>query len=65
LKWWNTPRHSPSIAIGQKLEVSRGVDCYTRSYPLGVVAGITPFNFLAMVPMWMFPLAIASETPFS
>jgi len=64
LKWWNTPRHSPSIAIGQKLEVSRGVDCYTRSYPLGVVAGITPFNFLAMVPMWMFPLAIASGNTF-
>lgn len=54
----------PAIAVGQKLEVSRGVDCYTRSYPLGVVAGITPFNFPAMVPMWMFPLAIASGNTF-
>ena len=39
--------------------MSSGVDCYTRRYPLGVVAGITPFNFPAMVPMWMFPIAIA------
>ena len=54
----------PSIGLGQKLEVSRGVDCYTRSYPLGVVAGITPFNFPAMVPMWMYPLAIASGNTF-
>ncbi len=49
----------PMLARGGLLEVSRGVDCYTRRYPLGVVAGITPFNFPAMVPMWMFPIAIA------
>ncbi len=54
----------PNIAAGQILEVSSGVDCYTRSYPLGVVTGITPFNFPAMVPMWMFPIAIACGNAF-
>ncbi|MEM1444093.1 MAG: CoA-acylating methylmalonate-semialdehyde dehydrogenase, partial [Verrucomicrobiota bacterium] len=54
----------PALGLGGKLEVSRGVDCYTRSYPLGVVAGITPFNFPAMVPLWMFPLAIATGNAF-
>ena len=54
----------PSLMRGGLLEVSRGVDCYTRRYPLGVVAGITPFNFPAMVPMWMFPIAIACGNTF-
>jgi malonate-semialdehyde dehydrogenase (acetylating) / methylmalonate-semialdehyde dehydrogenase len=54
----------PSLFAGDLLEVSRGVDCYTRRYPLGVVAGITPFNFPAMVPMWMFPMAIACGNTF-
>lgn len=54
----------PSLFSGDLLEVSRGVDCYTRRYPLGVVAGITPFNFPAMVPMWMFPMAIACGNTF-
>src|ERR1700694_323435 len=39
--------------------VSTSVDAYTSRQPLGVVAGITPFNFPAMVPMWMFPVALA------
>ena len=39
--------------------VARGIDLYSIRQPLGVVAGITPFNFPAMVPMWMFPVAIA------
>ncbi|HEX3959642.1 MAG TPA: aldehyde dehydrogenase family protein, partial [Trebonia sp.] len=39
--------------------VSTGVDSYSIRQPVGVVAGITPFNFPAMVPMWMFPVAIA------
>ena len=39
-------------------EVSRGVTCETRREPLGVVVGITPFNFPAMVPLWMFPIAV-------
>ena len=54
----------PALGQGGKLEVSRGVDCFSRRYPLGVVAGITPFNFPAMVPMWMFPLAIATGNTF-
>ena len=40
--------------------VSNGVDVYSIRQPLGVVAGITPFNFPAMVPMWFFPVAIAA-----
>lgn len=54
----------PNFSTGQLLEVSRGVDCYTRRYPLGVCVGITPFNFPAMVPMWMFPIAIATGNSF-
>lgn len=54
----------PQLITGEILEVSNGVDCFTRRYPLGVVAGITPFNFPAMVPMWMFPLAIACGNTF-
>ncbi len=44
--------------------VSTEVDCYNIRQPLGVVAGITPFNFPAMVPMWMYPLAIACGNTF-
>jgi malonate-semialdehyde dehydrogenase (acetylating)/methylmalonate-semialdehyde dehydrogenase len=44
--------------------VSRGVDSWSEFQPLGVVAGITPFNFPAMVPMWMFPMAIACGNTF-
>ena len=44
--------------------VSTRVDSYSIRQPLGVVAGITPFNFPAMVPMWMFPLAIACGNTF-
>ena len=45
-------------------QVARGVDAWTFRQPLGVVAGITPFNFPAMVPMWMFPMAIACGNTF-
>jgi malonate-semialdehyde dehydrogenase (acetylating)/methylmalonate-semialdehyde dehydrogenase len=45
-------------------QVSTSVDTYTIRQPLGVVAGITPFNFPAMVPMWMYPLAIACGNTF-
>ena len=45
-------------------QVSRGVDSYTLRQPLGVVAGITPFNFPSMVPGWMFPLALATGNMF-
>ncbi|GAA2091979.1 CoA-acylating methylmalonate-semialdehyde dehydrogenase [Actinomadura alba] len=44
--------------------VSSRVDAYSILQPLGVVAGITPFNFPAMVPMWMFPVAIACGNTF-
>jgi len=44
--------------------ISTGVDAYSIRQPLGVVAGITPFNFPAMVPMWMFPIAIACGNAF-
>jgi len=49
---------------GGILEVSRGVTCETRREPLGVVAGITPFNFPAMVPMWQYPIAITLGNAF-
>ncbi|MBA2580903.1 MAG: CoA-acylating methylmalonate-semialdehyde dehydrogenase [Thermoleophilaceae bacterium] len=45
-------------------QVSRGVDSYSLRRPLGVVAGITPFNFPIMVPMWMHPIAIACGNAF-
>jgi malonate-semialdehyde dehydrogenase (acetylating)/methylmalonate-semialdehyde dehydrogenase len=44
--------------------VSSGVDAYSIRQPLGAVAGITPFNFPVMVPMWMFPIAIACGNTF-
>jgi malonate-semialdehyde dehydrogenase (acetylating)/methylmalonate-semialdehyde dehydrogenase len=49
---------------GYSEQVSRGVDVYQIRQPLGVVAGITPFNFPAMVPMWMFANAIACGNTF-
>jgi malonate-semialdehyde dehydrogenase (acetylating) / methylmalonate-semialdehyde dehydrogenase len=45
-------------------QVSTGVDVYSFRQPLGVCVGITPFNFPAMVPMWMFPVAIATGNTF-
>ncbi|MPV85571.1 CoA-acylating methylmalonate-semialdehyde dehydrogenase [Cardiobacteriales bacterium ML27] len=45
-------------------EVSSGIDSYNLRQPLGVCAGITPFNFPAMVPMWMYPVAIACGNTF-
>jgi len=55
----------PSLLFGDTLEnVARGVDCETLLQPLGVCAGITPFNFPAMVPLWMFPLALACGNAF-
>lgn len=44
--------------------VANGVDTYTLNQPLGVCAGITPFNFPAMIPLWMFPMAIATGNTF-
>jgi malonate-semialdehyde dehydrogenase (acetylating)/methylmalonate-semialdehyde dehydrogenase len=45
-------------------QVGTGVDTYSMRKPVGVCVGITPFNFPAMVPMWMFPLAIACGNTF-
>ena len=45
-------------------QVSTGIDNWTLRQPLGVVAGVTPFNFPVMVPMWMFPVAIACGNSF-
>jgi malonate-semialdehyde dehydrogenase (acetylating)/methylmalonate-semialdehyde dehydrogenase len=55
----------PSLLMGQALDnVARGVDGIVQRYPLGVCVGITPFNFPAMVPMWMYPVAIACGNTF-
>ncbi len=55
----------PSLLFGDTLEnLARSVDCETYLQPLGVCVGITPFNFPAMVPLWMFPLAIACGNTF-
>ncbi|MFO0840582.1 MAG: CoA-acylating methylmalonate-semialdehyde dehydrogenase [Phycisphaerae bacterium] len=49
----------PSLVMGEMLEnLAAGVDCETVRHPLGVVAGITPFNFPLMVPLWMYPVAL-------
>jgi malonate-semialdehyde dehydrogenase (acetylating)/methylmalonate-semialdehyde dehydrogenase len=54
----------PNLDRGGALEVSRGVSCEYRREPLGIVCGITPFNFPAMVPMWMFPIALTLGNAF-
>ena len=49
----------PQLLKGEFTEqVGSGIDSWSVRQPLGVVAGITPFNFPAMVPMWMFPIAL-------
>jgi len=56
---------APTLLFGDSLKnLARGVDCDTINLPLGVCAGITPFNFPAMVPLWMFPLALACGNTF-
>ncbi|HEV7431861.1 MAG TPA: aldehyde dehydrogenase family protein, partial [Steroidobacteraceae bacterium] len=56
---------APHLLKGEYSEsVGTGVDSYGVRQPLGVVAGITPFNFPAMVPLWMYPLAIACGNTF-
>jgi malonate-semialdehyde dehydrogenase (acetylating) / methylmalonate-semialdehyde dehydrogenase len=55
----------PTFLKGEYTDsVGTGVDSYSLRRPLGVVAGITPFNFPAMVPLWMFPIAIAAGNTF-
>ncbi|NAW50046.1 CoA-acylating methylmalonate-semialdehyde dehydrogenase [Elizabethkingia argentiflava] len=55
----------PSLMMGETVEnVARAVDTYSYIQPLGVCAGITPFNFPAMIPLWMFPIAVACGNTF-
>ncbi|MBA3980914.1 MAG: methylmalonate-semialdehyde dehydrogenase (CoA acylating) [Alcanivorax sp.] len=54
-----------ALMMGETVEnVARGVDTHSWVQPLGVCAGITPFNFPAMIPLWMFPMAIACGNSF-
>ncbi|MFT7724009.1 MAG: CoA-acylating methylmalonate-semialdehyde dehydrogenase [Roseateles sp.] len=54
-----------TLQMGERAHnVAGGVDTYTLLQPLGVCAGITPFNFPAMIPLWMFPMAIATGNTF-
>ncbi|MBB2203952.1 CoA-acylating methylmalonate-semialdehyde dehydrogenase [Gluconacetobacter takamatsuzukensis] len=56
---------APEILKGEYTEqVSRGIDAWTMRQPLGIAAGITPFNFPVMVPLWMAPMAIATGNCF-
>ena len=55
----------PSLIMGQAIQdIARQVDCETIRHPVGVCVGITPFNFPAMVPLWMFPIAITCGNTF-
>jgi malonate-semialdehyde dehydrogenase (acetylating)/methylmalonate-semialdehyde dehydrogenase len=55
----------PTLAMGETVQgVARQIDSHSVRVPLGVVAGITPFNFPAMIPLWMFPLAITAGNTF-
>lgn len=55
----------PSLMMGETVEnVARKIDGYSYIQPMGVFAGITPFNFPAMIPLWMFPMAIACGNTF-
>lgn len=56
---------APALLMGESLhDLGRGVDGETEREPLGVCVGITPFNFPAMVPLWMFPLALVCGNTF-
>jgi malonate-semialdehyde dehydrogenase (acetylating)/methylmalonate-semialdehyde dehydrogenase len=55
----------PTLMMGDSLnDVAQGIDCKTIRQPIGVCAGVTPFNFPAMVPTWMYPFAIACGNTF-
>lgn len=54
----------PNIAAAPQLEVSRGVECRIVYESLGIVAGVTPFNFPIMVPLWMLPQALVGGNAF-
>ncbi|MFC4768167.1 CoA-acylating methylmalonate-semialdehyde dehydrogenase [Effusibacillus consociatus] len=55
----------PTLMMGETIpNIAKDIDCEVRRFPLGVVAGIPPFNFPLMVPMWMYPIAIAAGNTF-
>jgi len=55
----------PTLTMGDTIHnIAEDVDCETYSHPLGVCAGITPYNFPLMVPLWMFPIAITCGNTF-
>ena len=55
----------PTLMMGETVEqIARGIDGYTVRVPVGVAAGICPFNFPVMIPLWMFPIAIAAGNTF-
>jgi malonate-semialdehyde dehydrogenase (acetylating)/methylmalonate-semialdehyde dehydrogenase len=53
-----------NMAQGEQLDVSRGINCSVTHEPLGVCAGVVPFNFPVMVPLWMLPQALAAGNCF-
>ena len=54
-----------SLGLGEHFTgIARDMDTYTIRSPLGVTAGITPFNFPAMIPLWMFPVAVVCGNTF-
>jgi malonate-semialdehyde dehydrogenase (acetylating)/methylmalonate-semialdehyde dehydrogenase len=56
---------APTLVMGDAVgNIARGVDCEALRFPLGVCVGITPFNFPAMIPLWMFPLALVTGNTF-
>jgi malonate-semialdehyde dehydrogenase (acetylating) / methylmalonate-semialdehyde dehydrogenase len=55
----------PSLMMGESLDqIANGIDSHTVRVPVGVVGGICPFNFPTMIPLWMFPIAIAAGNTF-
>ncbi len=55
----------PSLYTGESIEnIARNVDCETVRHPLGVCVGVVPFNFPAMVPLWMYPVALTCGNSF-
>jgi malonate-semialdehyde dehydrogenase (acetylating)/methylmalonate-semialdehyde dehydrogenase len=55
----------PTLMMGESLDqIATGIDSHTVRVPIGVVGGICPFNFPAMIPLWMFPIAIAAGNTF-
>ncbi|MFK8003364.1 MAG: CoA-acylating methylmalonate-semialdehyde dehydrogenase [Polyangiales bacterium] len=54
----------PNLAQGEQLDVSRGINCAVTHEPVGVCAGVVPFNFPSMVPLWMLPQALVAGNTF-